>query len=340
MDLPYLKSISPESSPAPDADVDFKTFFNNYKKRKCDRPDVLIMRCLQALEQNRLYGVDISLVEEAVFNAATEVGDLKLAKHYAGVLHAKFQTSVRTGVLQARYKEQEGKYSEALEDYKRLEAKDMSNITIMKRKVCCHRQLGNVSEAVRTLKAILNTYPSDISCWHELYEIYLHHGEYEAAAHCCEEIVMIDAGLAANHCRLADVYYTLGSASNASSSKSASTSASLSASTSAASTSSAATSGPSVGVGALVTGSGDIKELEYLLLARKHYTLALERQGADVNRHGVYGLFAAARAIAVQRTKGDTDKAHKDADADADVAVNNALLDYAAKALQSKHLVC
>ena len=109
--------------------------------------------------------------------------------------------------------------------------------------------------------------------------------DYEAAAFCCEEILMVDQMHAGNHTRLADVYYTLGSTGSADNSTDSSASASK------------ALAAFGNGGGALQTGSGELTSMDYLLLARKHYTIGLDRQGPAVNLQGVYGLLAAAKAI-------------------------------------------
>lgn len=359
MDLTYLKNeISVSTGVADTFSNDFKEFFNDYKKKKTERPDELIRRCLEAIDRSSLGGVDINLIYEALFNAATEVGDMKLSIRCYNHLKTAFPDSIRVEILNGRYKEQCGKFADALKFYTELQLKDMSNITIMKRKVCCYKQMRNFNEAVKELHIILHTYSSDVSCWHELYELYLFYGDYEAAAYCCEEMVMIDQGLAANHSRLADVYYTLGSGgSNSTSSIAASSAKIISAGGSSSSSSSSASSTDTtlttrsslaqaaLPCNALLTGAGNITDMEYLLLARKHYTLSLDRQAANVNPHGVYGLLAASRAIDAKINSKDKEQGQGDtttaasASASHAASVNRELLLYARSKLDAQHLV-
>jgi len=174
--------------------------------------------------------------------------------------------------------------------------------------------MRNAPKAVQTLHEILATYSSDVSCWYELYENYLFSGDYMAAAFCCEEILMQDQMHSGNHSRLADVYYTLGSSGGTDPAVSASKELLP------------AVHGAGAGAGgALVTGSGDLSTMDYLLLARKHYTFALDRQGPAINPHGVYGLLAAAKAIDARLEARDTSHA---------AAVNKELLKFA-----QEHLV-
>jgi tetratricopeptide (TPR) repeat protein len=182
MNLPYL-NLSTTVPTGIDMSQDFKTFLAEYKKHRTERPDVLIRRCLEALSRGGSSGADASTVHEALFNAAGEVGDSKLAKTSLDHLKKAFPDSIRVGTLSGRYLELCGEYEKALTLYTELLTKDVSNISIMKRKVCCYRQMRNTTRAVQTLHEILTTYSSDVSCWYELYEHYLFYG-YVTACVC------------------------------------------------------------------------------------------------------------------------------------------------------------
>ena len=173
MNLSYLSTTVPADI---DMSQDFKTFLADYKKHRMERPDVLIRRCLEALSRGGSSGVDDSTTHEALFNAASEVGDAKLAKASLDHLKKAFPDSIRVGTLSGRYLELCGEYEKALTLYTELLTKDVSNISIMKRKVCCYRQMRNTARAVQTLHEILTTYSADVSCWYELYENYLFYG--------------------------------------------------------------------------------------------------------------------------------------------------------------------
>ena len=183
MNLPYLSTTAPAGI---DMSQDFKTFLAEYKKRRLERPDVLIRRCLEALSRGGSSGVDDSTVHETLFNAASEVGDLKLAKTSLDHLKKIFPDSIRVGTMSGRYLELCGEYEKALAHYTELLTKDVSNISIMKRKVCCYRQMRNTSKAVQTLHEILVSYSSDVSCWYELYESYLFYGYVKVLCLVCD----------------------------------------------------------------------------------------------------------------------------------------------------------
>ena len=315
--LPYLAdggAIVPS-----DLDLsDFKEFFEDYKKKRMNRPDLMISQGLKALKRDDGCGVSLELLHEALFHASCEVGDVVLAKSCLGSLLRKFPDSVRVGILSGRFLELSGEYEKALTKYTELLTKDMSNITIMKRKVCCYKQMRNQKKTIETLHEILQTYSADTSCWYELYELYTHHGDYEASAYCCEEIVMLDPSIASNHHRLADVYYTLGSSSSSGSDSNAKEKESL-------------RDGQWAGSdNAISRGTGNFTQMDYLLLARKHYTLGLERQGPEVNTHGLYGLSASAKLIK-EKLDGIDEKSHA-------AALNSELYAFAQRELKAKKL--
>ena len=270
MNFSYLVESAASTDSIPEGlDMNnFKDFFDEYKKKKLERPDLMIKQGLAALKRGSSCGVDLNLVHEALFNAAVEVGDVALAKTHVSYLEKKFPESVRVGILSGRFLELSGEYEKALTKYNILQEKDLSNIAIMKRKVCCYRCMRNTRNAVDTLHEILKTYSADSSCWFQLYELYVHCGDYESASYCCEEIVMIDGSIASNHNRLADVYYTLGSSSSSSSNSSQDDIGTTSGDDS---ISNGNWAGPN---SALQKGNGNLNNLDYLLLSRKHYTLA------------------------------------------------------------------
>ena len=49
-----------------------------------------------------------------------------------------------------------------------------------------------------------------MTTWIELGELHIFYSEYESAAHCYEEIVLLEPSNAHAHTRLADCYYSMG----------------------------------------------------------------------------------------------------------------------------------
>jgi hypothetical protein len=141
MNFTYLLESPTASTAIPENlnGKNFKEFFDEYKKKKLARPDIMIIKGLAALKSGSSCGVDSNLIHEALFNAAAEIGDVSLAKICLEELLKNFPESIRVDILSGRYLELTGEYEKALTKYNALQKKDISNISIMKRKVCCYR---------------------------------------------------------------------------------------------------------------------------------------------------------------------------------------------------------
>lgn len=96
--------------------------------------------------------------------------------------------------------------------------------------------------------------------------------DYSAAAHCYEELVLLAPDNAHNHSRLAECYFTMGKIETFDSRCLASF--------------------KKIGI--------NIGDIEHLLLARKHYTISLNLQAAQLNIRALYGLCATCRLIKEQ----------------------------------------
>ncbi len=208
MDVSYLKNSQGCSIEGLD-ECNFVEFFAEYKRRKLERPDLMIKLGMAASARGG-DGVDPNVLDEALFNAGVDVGDNQLAQKCLARLKKQFPDSVRVGVLEGKYLESTGQHVKALALYYKLKEQNMASLPVMKRIVCVYKAQGKIEDAVEALHTILKTFPNEPSCWYELSEMYLNAGEYDKAAHCCEELVLIDPNAAMNHNRLADAYYSLG----------------------------------------------------------------------------------------------------------------------------------
>ncbi len=56
----------------------------------------------------------------------------------------------------------------------------------------------------------LEKFQADASAWQELANIYLSLSKYDLAAFCFEELILGDVMNHMHHCRLAEIYYTMG----------------------------------------------------------------------------------------------------------------------------------
>ena len=138
MDFHFL--LKADSAPVCDIPADatsFKEFFNEYRKRKVRRPEVLIKRGLPVLQKTGHEGVDLWSLLEALFLAAFDVGDKTLANKCLERLVREFPDSVRVGILKGRKLEMEGQLAAALSLYESLLEKQMQNVDVMRRMCVC-----------------------------------------------------------------------------------------------------------------------------------------------------------------------------------------------------------
>lgn len=165
--------------------------------------------------------------------------------------------------------------------------------------MCVRRATGDVPGAVEELNGILRLFPAEAASWLELGETYLSICAYEVsrfelllfdcewlvgdlctssqdAAHCFEELVLLEPRNAAHHAHLAEAYYSCGERTDH---ELLSTLLSTS---------------------VVAAGGAD-----NLLCARKHFSISLSHQGAPFNLRAVYGLIASCKAIesAEEQTK-------------------------------------
>jgi len=183
------------------------------RKSKLRRPDIILTNGDKALSYEGSSGEVWSIFEQ-MFIAAIDSGDSTLAEKCLSKLRNKFPKSARVNRLVGIYYEFTGKYDTAMEIYKNLLIDNPSNLAAMKRKVCIFKATGKIDDEILELNNILKMYPSDFSTWLELGDRYFSRYDLESAAHCYEELVLLDPYTAHTHTKLADTYYTIGGATN------------------------------------------------------------------------------------------------------------------------------
>ena len=147
---------------------------------------------------------------EQVFVAALDTGNDALANSCLATLMDKFPESSRVKRLVGIQCEAKAQYPAASETYAELLEANPANALAMKRRVAVLKGQGKVKEAVKTLNAFVDQFQSDVTAWQELAGLYLSMSKYDAAAFCFEECILHDPMNHMLHCRLAEVYYTLG----------------------------------------------------------------------------------------------------------------------------------
>eukprot|EP01038_Epipyxis_sp_PR26KG_P016735 gene16735-22894_t len=176
------------------------------RKSKIRRSDLVMQYGPQLIKNEN--GIELWNLYEQLCLAALDLGNITLADDCLKKLSIQFPDSSRVLRLNGMKYEAQGAHENALGVYTSLLAKNPANISIMKRKVCLLKSMNLTEQVVTELNQILKLFPTDGSCWLELGECYLESCDYEAAAHCFEELVLLN-DCAPHHIRLADTYYSI-----------------------------------------------------------------------------------------------------------------------------------
>jgi ER membrane protein complex subunit 2 len=172
--------------------------------------------------------------------------------------------SVRFRLLVARCLEAAQDYSGAEMIYNDLLKDNPANGMALKRLYCLARAVATDAHGLEAACTALQTYLefnySDTAAWYELARLRQEMGDFSRAAFCLQEVLLAVPADADLHVALAECYSTL--ASTTTTTTSSSTSSSLS-------------------------------DLEYCMLARKHFAQALELDGPS-NRRALFGLVVAS----------------------------------------------
>ena len=187
------------------------SILKDLRKTKLRRPDVVLRFGDESLGRRPNLIEELNLLEQ-ISLAAMDLGEAGTLEKHMEKLSKRFpvQSSCRMDRLRGMKLESEGRFQEALDIYTEVLKKNPANMLVMKRIACVYRQQGNLEKAVQELHKILKLFSSDHTTWLELSEIHLGRCEYLEAAHCLEELVLLDPECAHFHARLADVYYSIG----------------------------------------------------------------------------------------------------------------------------------
>jgi cytochrome c-type biogenesis protein CcmH/NrfG len=74
--------------------------------------------------------------------------------------------------------------------------------------VAVYKAKHETSKMIQELNNILYHFPADHGSWLELAELFLISNDYEASAHCYEELILLDPRNAHYHCRLGEILYS------------------------------------------------------------------------------------------------------------------------------------
>lgn len=153
---------------------------------------------------------DLWVVYEAVLQACLRVGDDQSAHRFVDRLALRFgQENERIMALKGLVKETVAEDDEALKtvlaEYDVILEENPANIPIAKRKVALLRSVDKVTDAITSLKHLLEISPTDPEAWSELSDMYLSQGIYPQAIFALEEALVLVPTAWNMHARLGEV---------------------------------------------------------------------------------------------------------------------------------------
>jgi ER membrane protein complex subunit 2 len=180
------------------------------RKEKLRSPE-LVMKHGYPLLQSR-GGLDDELwtIHEQVLAAALDVGDLDTADSCLTALKRKFPRSARVKRLEGMILESVGNYAGAEGFYKQILTENPANIAVVKRQIASLLAQDDTAAAVEALNKFLTVHCGDADGWRQLAAVHMSLGNFEEAAFCYEELVLLAPADPHYHCRLAELYYTMG----------------------------------------------------------------------------------------------------------------------------------
>lgn len=184
-----------------------KELLKQVRMKKLRRPDIVIDCALDVVDYES--GNDFLNLQEQLFFAYIDVGNLDEAELCLEELIKKYPKSSRVRRLVGIMYECENKFKEANEMYDLLLVENPANLQVLKRKVCIMKSHDDVKGQIEALNKIIKSFPMEVPSWVQLGETFLSLCDYKPAAHCFEELVLLEPSNSSFHIRLAEVYYTL-----------------------------------------------------------------------------------------------------------------------------------
>lgn len=140
-----------------------------------------------------------------------DLNDKQLIKECLNELQAKFSNSNRVARLRMMANlELNERYSDAIEQYSSLIAKDESNSLLYKRKIAILVAARQTTEAIKVLCDYLQKFMNDHEAWIQLSSLYIQEQEYTKAAFCLEELILTSPQNHLYHEKYAEIQYTIG----------------------------------------------------------------------------------------------------------------------------------
>jgi ER membrane protein complex subunit 2 len=180
------------------------------RKEKLRSPTLVIKHGYPLIQSRGGLDDELWTIHEQVLAAALDVGDLDTADECLTALKRKFPGSARVKRLEGMILESVGNYTGAAGFYKQILTENPANIAVVKRQIASLLAQDDTAAAVEALNKFLTVHCGDADGWRQLAAVHLSLSNFEEAAFCYEELVLLAPADPHYHCRLAELYYTMG----------------------------------------------------------------------------------------------------------------------------------
>ncbi|ORX51597.1 tetratricopeptide repeat protein 35-B-like protein [Hesseltinella vesiculosa] len=191
-----------------DAVEELKTF-RQTNERQSERVCALGAKMMRDKLQSKL-GDEVWPFYEQVCIAAMDTGDKDLTNYCIQQLQARFgESSLRFRRLLGMKHEASGRLEEAQKVYDSILAEDETNMLTSKRQIALLKTRNKIPDMIKALTKYLDTYYDDAEAWLELCDAYLNQYEYDQAAFCCEELLLLQPNNHLIYLKYAEILYTV-----------------------------------------------------------------------------------------------------------------------------------
>ena len=165
-------------------------------------------------EHGSKLGDELWTVYEQAFIAALDCKQTTLASAYLRELSRKFPGSKRVALLRGMSLEALELYDDADKLYEALLVEDPANASVQKRRLAILKAQGDTQELAAGLTEYLKSFMADRDAWLELADLYVSCQDYDKAAFCLEEVLMVNPHHHLCHLRYAEIRQTMGGVEN------------------------------------------------------------------------------------------------------------------------------
>lgn len=198
---------------------DQRAILRYIRTHKLREPEIVVKNGVSLLKNDKLSVMSeaehLAIIEQVLI-AALDVRNFKLADQCLTAFKSKFPPeSARVRRLLGLCLESDKDYDGAMNIYNQILTTNSASSYALKRKYCILRsQPGKETDARTALSTYIEKFSGDASAWKEMGDLCLEIGDFNGATYCWEELVLAQPLDSKLHCKLGELYATLGGIEN------------------------------------------------------------------------------------------------------------------------------